>query len=92
MLLAPLTSTIPFLFQLAFFTVRFQVFILIVKIILALINSIGGITVNTHNIGNKLIYIFFEIIKSVDLIFLSLCRRFYRTNYIVNIANADYNF
>ncbi|RGG43511.1 hypothetical protein DWX11_10350 [Ruminococcus sp. AF18-29] len=72
--------------------IRFQVFIFIVKVILALINNISDIAVDTHNIRNKLIYIFFEIIKSVDLIFLSLCRRFYRTNYIVNIANADYKF
>ena len=91
MLLAPLADLFAAVFELlptAFFAFGLQIFIFIVKIIFALIDCISGVTVYTHDIGNKFIYIFFELIKSIDLISLGLRRRLYGINHIVNVTNA----
>ena len=75
MFLTPLADLFAAVFELlptAFFAFGLQIFIFIVKIIFALIDSVGGVTVDTNYLGNKFIYIFFELIKSVDLVLLGL--------------------
>ena len=62
MLLTPLADLFAAVFELlptAFFAFGLQIFIFIVKIIFALIDCIGGVTVNAYNIRYKIIYILF---------------------------------
>ena len=75
MLFTPFTNIfkiIKELFPAALFTVRLQVRILIIEVILALGNGICRILVNTYDLIDEVLDIVCDILKGVDLILLSI--------------------